>query len=191
MTDVQIKLLPAPATDVKEILRYARWPEASADMKLLNSCLRELLPDLRYAVCWREMNVRVQDDGVDLEGLAIPSAALAGRLNGCGRALLFAATVGAAPDRLIRKYSRLSPVRALLFQAIGTERVEALCDAFTCDFPVIGQRFSPGYGDLPLSCQKQIFELLDCPRRLGLTLTESLLMLPAKSVTAIQGIREG
>ena len=49
-------------------------------------------------------------------------------------------------------------------------------------------RFSPGYGDLPLSLQRDIFRVLDCPRKIGLTLNESLLMSPSKSVTAIVGL---
>ena len=49
-------------------------------------------------------------------------------------------------------------------------------------------RFSPGYGDLSLEMQRDIFRVLDCPRKIGLTLNESLLMSPSKSVTAIIGI---
>ena len=49
-------------------------------------------------------------------------------------------------------------------------------------------RFSPGYGDLPLEMQKDIFSLLGCPSNVGITLNESLIMSPSKSVTAIVGI---
>ena len=48
-------------------------------------------------------------------------------------------------------------------------------------------RFSPGYGDLPLALQREVFAALDCPRRIGLTLSDSLLMSPTKSVTALIG----
>ena len=73
-------------------------------------------------------------------------------------------------------------------QALGAERVEALCDAFCAEFEGAKMRFSPGYGDLPLDTQRALFALLDCPRKLGLTLNESLLMSPSKSVTAIMGL---
>ncbi len=49
-------------------------------------------------------------------------------------------------------------------------------------------RFSPGYGDLTLLAQKDIFAVLDCGKRIGLTLNDSLLMSPSKSVTAFVGI---
>lgn len=110
--------------------------------------------------------------------------------------IIFAATIGVGVDRLISKYSRLSPTKALCFQAIGAERVEALCDEFCNkmktelekDGEKVKPRFSPGYGDLPLETQKMIFSLLDCPKRIGVTLGDTLLMSPSKSVTAFVGI---
>ena len=100
-------------------------------------------------------------------------------------------------DRLILRESRKSMTMGLLLGAIGTAAVEALCDRFCKDVgdelaqkgELLSPRFSPGYGDLPLSLQKEIFSYLGCSRSIGLTLNESLLMTPAKSVTAIAGIK--
>ena len=49
-------------------------------------------------------------------------------------------------------------------------------------------RFSPGYGDLPLTVQKDLCGVLDTRRTLGLTVNESMLLIPEKSVTAVMGI---
>ena len=89
-----------------------------------------------------------------------------------------------------------APASALLCQAIGAERIEALCDAFTDWLEAevsprglfLRPRFSPGYGDLPLTLQREILRALDSPRTLGITLNRSLLMSPSKSVTAIIGL---
>ena len=51
-------------------------------------------------------------------------------------------------------------------------------------------RFSPGYGDLPLALQTDFARILDMPRTVGVTLTDTLLMVPSKSVTAIIGLSE-
>ena len=88
---------------------------------------------------------------------------------------------------------RLSPARAVMLQALGTERVESLCDIFCEDFGidnsvVLKPRFSPGYGDLSLDTQKDIFSVLNCPKNIGVYLNDSLLMSPSKSVTAFAGI---
>ena len=97
--------------------------------------------------------------------------------------------MGIAPDRLAQKYSRVSPVKALFLEAVGNERIEALCDVFCGEYANARPRFSPGYGDLPLDLQKDIFAALDCSRKIGLTLNQSLLMSPSKSVTAIMGLK--
>ena len=117
-------------------------------------------------------------------------------LEGCDRAVLFASTIGSGIDRLIRRYEKADPKMGLLLQGLGAERVESLCDAFNDEVKEIceetGQttrmRYSPGYGDLPIEVQKVFLPLLDAERRLGITLSESCLMAPSKSVTAIIGI---
>jgi len=50
-------------------------------------------------------------------------------------------------------------------------------------------RFSPGYGDLPLDYQRTLLSVLDTSRKIGVSLTDSLLMVPSKSVSAIVGVR--
>ena len=120
------------------------------------------------------------------------SSSLSKNLSGCKKIILFAATVGIGIDRLIMKYGKIYPVKGLMMQALGAERIEALCDAFVSEMEKTGQkmrpRFSPGYGDLPLEFQKEIFAALAPEKNIGLTLSASCLMSPTKSVTAIIGI---
>ena len=107
------------------------------------------------------------------------------------RAIIFAATVGLAPDRAIARYGVSSPTKALVFDAIGAERIESLCDCFCKEIgneKKLRPRFSAGYGDLSIGVQRDIFRLLDCSKNIGLTLGESLIMTPSKSVTAIIGV---
>jgi cobalamin-dependent methionine synthase I len=49
-------------------------------------------------------------------------------------------------------------------------------------------RYSPGFGDVPLAVQKTFFEILECQKNLALTLNDSLIMSPEKSVTAFVGV---
>ena len=197
---VLVKSYPPPPVDRGEILRYAgcRRP-GEEELALLDSCLSELGDSLRFQVCWDTFPLVLEGDDLNLSFARTRSAALGQRLAGCGQVVLFAATVGLGIDRLISRYSRVSPSRALFFQAIGTERVESLCDVFCEEF--CGQaaergeattpRFSPGYGDLPLSLQTDIFRARDCSRKIGLSLNGSLLMTPSKSVTAMFGVSTG
>lgn len=179
-----------PPVNRREVFRYARAGNPSdAENALLDSCLHELLPNLTCRVVWAEYPVFMEGSGLDLGFARTESWDLRKNLRDCGKIILFAATVGIAPDRLSLKYSRISPVRALFLESIGNERIGALCDAFCGEFTDTRPRFSPGYGDLPLDLQKDIIAALDCPRKIGLTLNESLLMTPSKSVTAVLGIQ--
>ena len=210
---IMTKMYEPPLIDETEVLRYAGYKfkkEEEIDTEtrsLLDACLKELEGKLEYKVCYRELPTALEGDICDFGFFQVTSKQLARHLSGCSRVIVFAATLGVGIDRLIAKYSSLSPAKALMFQAIGAERIEAVCDAFCgevlellgaapasegegneksiCKLP----RFSPGYGDLPLATQKDIFAVLECEKKIGLTLNSSLLMSPSKSVTAFVGIK--
>lgn len=192
MATVLVKTFSAPAPDFSEAARYAGLPKTADLPDTLKAVFSELAPSLSYKVCYAEYPIERNGDTLDLGFATVRSANLATNLDGCDRVVLFAATVGLSPDKLSEKYRRLSPEKALYANAIGAERVEALCDAF-CAFlaetNATKPRFSPGYGDLPLALQTAIFKALDCPRKLGVTLSDSLLMTPTKSVTALVGLK--
>lgn len=193
---ILVKAFGEPPFCDREILRYAGCAGAPDEvLPLLQSCKDELSGRLTYKVCYRELAVRSYGDECDFSAFKVRSQNLAKNLSDCSRVVIFAATAGIEIDRLISKYSRISPSRAMMLQAIGSERAEALCDAF-CDYIAretglsTKPRFSPGYGDLSLSVQRDIFSLLDCERKIGVFLGDSLLMSPSKSVTAFVGLTD-
>ena len=190
---VLLRSYAAPPRDTAEILRYARAGGEEGELgSLLEEVWNAAAPLLSYRVAYRILPISTRGDTVMLGQVALPSRSLAATLTGSREAILMAATVGVGIDRLLLRYGRLSPVRALLLQAIGAERVEALLSVFTeereAELGRITRRFSPGYGDLPLASQRELLPLLDAERTLGITLGEALLMSPTKSVTAIAGI---
>ena len=198
MNGVLVKSYPPPAVNYGEACRYAGGKKGDAALEsALEECYAGLLRGLCYRVCYTELALQKRGELLDLSFAQTTSADLKKMLDGCERILLFAATVGQAPDRMILRHMRLSPYKTLLFQAAGSERVEALCDLFCADMAreygkkgfELTPRFSPGYGDLPLSLQREVFAALMPERHLGVTLNESLLMSPSKSVTAIIGLR--
>lgn len=190
------KIYPQPPFCEKEILRYAGCKNTDNEISnLLDTCIKEVKDKLTYKVCYRELYVSVTDDICDFTIFSLQSRKLALNLKGCKKVILFAATIGVEIDRLIAKYGHISPSKALMFQAIGAERIEALCNVFCEDIAnelnsELMPRFSPGYGDLSLVSQKDIFAVLDCSKRIGLSLNDSLLMSPSKSVTAFVGLSQ-
>ncbi len=176
------------SVDEREVFRYAGGKgEADGEvLTLLRECIAEAQPALSYKACFLALSV---DEFFARFGKCRLTEA---RLQGCERAVIFAATLGLEMDRLIARYASVHTAKALLLQALGAERIEALCDrvceTLAAEYGKIGVRFSAGYGDFPLSTQTEFFQLLNCNRALGLTLNESLMMSPSKSVTAAVGI---
>lgn len=194
---IYLKNFDSPEFNIGEIMRYARIRSGGDSYRsLIDSCIKEAESVLSYRVCYTFLDTSREKGVLYLGSIRSDSATLEKAIKSAGRVLLFAATVGAPFDRLVARYARTEPSKALMMQAIGAERAESLCDAF-CGYidtqlAVGGKRLtarvSPGYGDIGLVMQKDIFAVLDCPRKIGLTLDDSLMMSPSKSVTAICGI---
>ena len=193
-TKVTVKQYSEPPVSEKEILRYAKCSIVNDEtLKLLHSCIEEARKVLTYKVCFSELPVSISGDICDFGFFSVNSKDLAKNLCGCESVILFCATVGLSLDRLISKYSKLSPARALILQAFGAERIEALCDAFCAEITAAKNmksrpRFSPGYGDITLDIQKNILSFLETHVNIAVFLNESMLMTPSKSVTAFMGL---
>ena len=183
--------------DEKEILRYAMLPSFAPKPEELplQECLKAARGAAQCRAVWRRYLLVRDGDTLDLGFAKTDSRDLKKHLEGCGEILLFACTAGAETDRRIARAKLLSPARGLLMHAIGAQQVEGGCDRLCArlaqQFPdrQLTDRFSPGYGDLTLEMQRDVMAALDCGRTVGITLTDSLLMTPSKSVTAIIGMK--
>ena len=185
-----IKIYSNISIDEKETARYLGFGKKTPDtqtQKLILKAKDELVLDCR--VCAMETPVSVSENGkITFDGFSVTSRSLAENLLGCEKAVVFGATVGAMFDRLLQKSEITSPAYAVVLQAAGTAAIESLCDTFCEELGETRPRFSPGYGDLPLEVQTDIFKVLDLSKNIGVTLSNSLLMIPTKSVTAIVGL---
>lgn len=194
---VFVKIYDEPKFNKKEILRYAQAKKEDDSLKtLIDECLKEIEGKLSYKICYSFFDIDFCNDILDLSFASTKSNDLKNNLKDCKKIIVFGATIGIEIDRLIAKYGKISPVKSLIFQAIGAERIESVCDIFNEEIKkdlsnenlFTRPRFSPGYGDFPLDFQRDIFNVLDCHKKIGLTLNDSLIMSPSKSVTAIIGI---
>ena len=193
MGTILVKSYDPMPFDKSEILRYAQAKGESPELDLIiDECIGEVSDKLLYKVCYGEFDISVDQPNIDFGFMNITSKDLSKNLKDCKKTVVFGATVGIELDRLILRYGRISPVKALIFQAIGAERIEALADAFNNEIKekyITVPRFSAGYGDFSVYKQTDIFNILDCGRKIGLTLNDSMMMSPTKSVTAIIGIK--
>ncbi|MEY8390088.1 Vitamin B12 dependent methionine synthase activation subunit [Lachnospiraceae bacterium] len=185
--------------DRKETLRYLGYRGQEIDSKMermIEEAAAELEQQSSPKSVYREYSCQVFEDRVRIGELEIESRNLARNLKGCSRAVLLAATIGRAADFMIRKYSVCNMAKMTVVQATGAACIESYVDEVQEEIQknarkrglYLRPRFSPGYGDFALEYQKDIFQMLECSKRIGITLTEGNLMMPSKSVTAVIGL---
>lgn len=179
--------------DPKEVAVYLGYYSANGiDESTITDGISEFKNSSDFRACCVKVPVRITENGVDLGFMRIESKSLRKNLEGCDEAYILAATTGISSQRLIEKNTVISPIKGIVTDCIGSAAIEAFCDKINlslCDNPdFLRPRFSPGYGDLCIDCQRKIIDFLCANKNIGLSLTESLMMVPKKSVTAIIGI---
>ena len=147
---------------------------------------RILSPDTRT-------NASINFQNIDFQ---IQSTQVAKMLRNAERVIVFMVTIG--PD-LEDKVNHLMNVgnmtEAVILDAIGSETADAAADMLHHDILkdmarsagfAVTPRFSPGYGDWPVTIQSEILQVCE-GSRIGISVNDSFLMQPRKSVSAVLG----
>lgn len=177
----------------EELAARLRMPLGHRD-EAVDAVERELRDTLCAAACAVRVPIaRKEENILVFPTFSVQSAALSKALEGCDEAYLFAATLGMQTERWLHRLSILSPAKHFIADALASAYAEAAAD-FANDLLTEGKtltnRFSPGYGDLTLVIQPKILEATAAGKYLHITLSEGLLMIPQKSITAIIGIKK-
>ena len=191
--------------DYSETARYLGYQKISVPdvqiSELIKTAATEMLEVIKPQAVYEQFDLKVEYDEAAGTGLVsfadvkIPSKDLARNLRDCSQVVIFASTLGSQCDLLIRRTQVKDQVKAAVFQATGAMYIEKCVDLLNekirREFEEQGYkvrpRFSPGFGDVSLEVQKDFFRLLPC-NRIGLTLMDTLIMSPEKSVTAFIGL---
>lgn len=186
--------------DPSEVLRYLGYAGQELDgqtAKMLENGIRECLSISRPRYVYQLFDCHPSDGGISVDGsgLVLKGSSIGEHLEHAEKVAVMAATLGAEFDRYIPFTENRSMTKALILDACGTDYIEKVCDTVEEEIRQLAAsqgyetnfRFSPGYGDFPLEQQPEITRLLDTPRRIGLTCTPNLILLPRKSVTAVIG----
>lgn len=185
-----------------EALRYMGCaPDTNAAMitAQVNKCETELLEIIRPTYTYKIFDTEQTDSGILLSGtsLLLAGQSVKEHLQGCRRVIAMAATLSGHADNYIRRAEISDMAQALIADCLCTAAVEQVCDI--AEKEIISSlpedtyttwRFSPGYGDLPLDIQPTLLRVLNAEKLIGLTINDSLIMLPRKSVTALIGISD-
>ena len=172
----------------REIARYLGLGgrELSGELAgYAEDCEREL---------FRSVTPRHISRTIPVSALPGESRDLAYHLRHCSDCVLYAVTLGAETDRLLRRWSARSMVKAAVGQAVCAAWLDELCADLSGSLAGEGEYltppYSPGYGDWDLSVQETLLVLLSAHKRIGLTLTAGGMLVPEKSVTAVVGLSD-
>lgn len=193
----------------REIYRYLGYRGSTPDAAVaeaVESCLEELRQAVTPRFVFRRFEIeRIEESLIrgqeqaqllQIAGMKIRSRSLSVNLRGCDSVYLMAATLGIGPDRLIARASVNRMSRAVIYQAAAAAMIETWSDEVNSriiqeaakEGLFCRPRFSPGYGDFSLSYQSDFARILRIQKEIGVSLTESMLMMPSKSVTAVIGL---
>ena len=159
----------------------------------LRALLERWAPPLRAAAAPRAVWLRAP---VGALGDLWQGSDIQRHLAGCTEAVLLAGTLGPGADAQIRRAGVGDVAAGAASDALASVLAEQAAEAAEARLRALAAaeglyltgRYSPGYGDWPIGVQPRIAALLDTPRRIGLCVTGTCLMLPRKSITAALGL---
>lgn len=184
----------------KEAVRYLGYKKHAVDAQtliLIEEAFTEIqkINNNKYIFTIFDLNKK-EDGKLQFGNIETNSHNMKKALAGCDKVVLFAATLGTEIDRLQSRLSIINMAKAVVLQACAAAYLEQYCDecqrqiaeAVKAEGYYLRPRFSPGYGDFSIEYQKNIMQLLDCGKKIGLTVTDSCMLSPKKSITAVIGM---
>lgn len=180
--------------DNNEIKRYLKIHKLDAQTdELIEECKKEIYKVATPRAVYTEECIFINENEINFCFDLVQSKNLSKNLCGCKKAYIMCATLGIEVDRIIKKYARIEPSKALVLDSVATTLIESFADYINdllAKEKKLCLRFSAGYGDYSIMHQKRILERLDAQRKIGVSLTDSYMMLPFKTVSAVIGIKE-
>ena len=187
-------------SELNEVFRYlgVTSPVPEDLYRQVSDLFRRTSASVRPRFFYRVFPLHHEQEWIEILGTEITLRGMLAKkmLSDCDAVVLLACTLGSAFDTMLRREQVRSMSNAIILNACGSVLVETGCDTaeeeIRTRFPArfLTDRFSPGYGDLPLDLQPLLCGALDTPKHLGIHVSDSFLMNPSKSVTALIGLSD-
>ncbi len=190
--------------DREEVLRYLEYKGQDIDnnlIEIIEECRNITKDRINPRYTFRVYSIKQKYKGIiELEGtnLILESNDLYEILKDCNECILMAATLGINIEKDIKKYSCTELTKGIIIDSCATTAIEEVCDRVQNEIEnnilkngqYLTFRYSPGYGDLSIEKNTEILTILNGQKEIGLTITNSGIMIPRKSVIAIIGITD-
>lgn len=181
-----------------ELLKKERIPRSGEVLEAAEACLKQAKRLARPRV----VSVPKKLASPLPEGLRLrPSLVLRGRrlaasLRGATSVRIFVATIGDALENAASRYMEdgealhgylMDRIASLAVESLAENHERYLRDFYAPRGESVSARLSPGYCDWPVEEQRKLARVIPFSRA-GVRLTESCMMVPKKSISAIVGI---
>ena len=189
MKEVKLEVNISPG----QVSRALGYPESAPTTleERIGQTVTESLHLIKPAGIYTTLSIKSVADTVVTDKITIRSRDVAALLKPCPKLSLFIVTIGPLLEQRAQESDALD---SLILDTLGSiaaeEAANRINGAISSEAKEKGfkttRRYSIGYGDWDVTQQKELVDLLD-GRRIGVTLTESSIMLPQKSITAVLG----
>ena len=199
----QENIISSVTVEKSEVLRYLGHNGQEIDNDLnskITQCIKETKNeiDTKYVYQIYDIKKDLNLNTVQFENtnLILKSKDISELLRNCDKCVLMCATLGFNIEKNIRRYSYNNLTKGIIIDACATTSIEEVCDLVQDSIldkvakeeKSLTMRYSPGYGDLDISANRDILNVLDAHRKIGVTVTNTGIMIPRKSVVALIGI---
>lgn len=186
--------------NISEALRYMGYGNAkkidSITAGIIKECEAQIMTVVKPAYTYKIFDLEHTDNDIRVKGtkLLLEGNDIRTHLEDCEKAVFMGVTLSSAVDLYIRKQQLKGMIYALVADSMASALIEQACNMAEAEILEKLQgyyctwRFSPGYGDLPITMQRDFLNIIDANRKIGLTVTDTSILLPRKSVTAIIGL---
>lgn len=186
--------------DKKEVKRYLRYHSDEMDTETISKfddCSSLIQNKVEPRFIYQQFQITPVYNGYHIAKTRffLKGKSISRHLENSSSCYLLAATLGISMDRILNRNNKVDLPKAIICDACASTYIEEICDQISTYLQKINpkseltSRFSPGYGDLSLENQLWILQLLDAPKKIGLTVSPEYLLIPSKSITAIIGVK--
>lgn len=181
--------------DFEQALKYLGYRNMTLDDSmedLLESCQSEVINSARPSFVYQVHDYKdgvIKDSSFVLEGKTIID-----HLSECDKVIMLCVTLSGGIDALIRRKQISQMAAAAVIDSLASYAVDQVCDMALsiimkdyADYEMT-YRYGIGYGDFPLENQQKFLDALNAGRLLGVSTSDSHMLIPTKTVTCIIGL---
>src|SRR5699024_6167005 len=186
----------------EEVLRYLFYNNQKIDSRL-NTLIDESIEEMERTIDGKrvykffQLN-REEELSIDGTNIVLKGRDIKRHLENSNYCILIGVSIGHKVDTIIRYYEKIDMTKAIILDSFALVAIEDIINNIngnletivSKDKKILTSRYSPGYGDWPLDIQRNILDVLESSKTIGLNLTSHNILIPRKSITAIIGVMD-